>query len=137
MDLHQRRVSASYCVGELGQVKHSEGALLVKDPDGDQSDTGAQVLEGQVKTLFAQVADVADLGVQLHDAVPDVHLWTRDILHVLVLLNVRIQSELVFSPQKKFVFYLGKMPETQRLHFQDRNNYVLKILTILQANGIR
>lgn len=33
VDLHQRCVSACYCVGELGQVKHSEGTLLVKDPD--------------------------------------------------------------------------------------------------------
>lgn len=78
VDLHQRRVPARYRVGELGQVEHGEGTLLVEDPDRDQSDAGAQVLEGQVETLFTQVADVAHLRVQLHHAVADIHLWTED-----------------------------------------------------------
>lgn len=63
VDLHQRRVATRYCVRKLGQVEHSEGALLVKNPHGDQSNAGTQVLEGQVKALFTQVADVPHLGV--------------------------------------------------------------------------
>lgn len=93
VDLHQRCVSACYCVGELGQVKHSEGTLLVEDPDRDQSDAGAQVLEGQVETLFTQVADVTHLRVQLHHTVANVHLWTKDILHGLVHFNGSIRTQ--------------------------------------------
>lgn len=82
MDLHQRRFSSCYCVGELGQVAHSQRTLLVEDPDWDQSDTSTQVLEGQVETLFTQVADVSHFCVQLQDTVTNVHLWMNNAFSV-------------------------------------------------------
>lgn len=55
--LNQCRFSTRYCVRKLGQIQHSEWTFLVEDPHGDQSNAGAQVLEGQVETLFTQVVD--------------------------------------------------------------------------------
>ncbi len=109
VDFHQRRVPACYRVGELGQVEHSEGTLLVEDPYRDQSDTGAQVLEGQVEALFTQVADVAHLRVQLHDAVPNIHLMAKDISHVLAnfaTFKLNRNVPLCFSPKMQIIYFL-------------------------------
>ena len=77
-DLHQRGgVGPSDGIREGCQVPDGEWTSLIEDPDRDQGDAGAHVLEGQVEALPGGDLDVTHLRVQLHDAVAYVHLVTE------------------------------------------------------------
>ena len=73
-DLHQRLGVHGHRVGEGRQIPHSVRALLEVNPHRHQSYTGAHVLERQVEALLGHGAHLAHLGVELEDAVPEVHL---------------------------------------------------------------
>lgn len=74
-DLHKGgSVSPSNGIGEGCQVTDGERAGFVENPDRNQGDAGADVLEGQVETLPVRDLHISHLSVQFHNAVSNVHL---------------------------------------------------------------
>ena len=73
-DLHQRLRVHGHGVGEGGQIPHNVRALLEVNPHRNQSYAGAHVLERQVEALPGHGTHLAHLGVELEDAVAEVHL---------------------------------------------------------------
>lgn len=73
--LHQRGgVHPRHRVRKRRQVPQREGTLLVINPHRDQSDAGANVLEGQVEALPGHGSHLPHLGVELQDSIAQIHL---------------------------------------------------------------
>lgn len=92
-------ICPGYSIREEGQIPDNQRTLFVEDPDGDERDTRAQVLESQVEAFLGQRTHIPNFRVQFHDPVSEVKLCEalvgRDGVDLRVLAFPNIPSLIV------------------------------------------